>query len=570
VIGGEAGAGIMVSGEMFARACSRAGLNVFGVIEYPSLIRGGHNFYQIRVEEREVFSHINMVDLVVALNKETIDLHKDEVTHNGGIIYDGDEVSLNEGEVRDDIRLYSVPLLKLTKDIGGPKVMMNTVALGASIAVLDYDLKIFENMINEVFKRKGPAIIKVNVKAAKSGYDYIKKNFPNDFKNKLEKVSSEKRMLMSGNQAIALGAIKAGCKFFAAYPMTPASPILHYLAGKERDFGMIVKHSEDEISAMNMIIGAGFAGVRSMTATSGGGFCLMVEALGLGGMTETPLVAVEVQRPGPSTGLPTHQEQGDLKFLLNASQGEFPRILIAPGDIEECFYETFKAFNLAEKYQVPVLILADRYVGESYKTVEKFNGNLKINRGMLLGDKDLKPEFKRHLFTESGVSPRWLPGQKGPVYRTTGNEHDETGLISEDPVIRTKMVDKRMKKLDTAAKEIFGTRFFGPEDADITIIGWGSTKLPIREAMIFLENDGIKVNYLQILYVSPFPTEDVLKVLNSAKKTVLIENNKTAQLGGIIREKTGIDIENKFLKYDGRQFFPSDIYDKVKELLNNG
>jgi len=565
----------MTTGLIFAKVCSRAGLHVFDHTEYPSLIRGGHNTYQVNAGSEEVFSYVRHVDLLVALNRETIERHEEELTHGGGIIYDEDKIPLSkEGLRRKDVKLYPVPLLELAEESGGRSIMINSVALGASVGLIDFDFGMLSLVIRDVFRGKAEETVEFNIKAARLGYDYVKsKGFDKDFGRKLPKVGGKKRMLLTGNEAVVLGAIKAGCKFYAAYPMTPASSILHLMASQERYFNLVVKHTEDEIAAINMVIGASFAGVRAMTATSGGGFSLMSEALGLAAMTETPIVVVLCQRPGPSTGLATRTEQGDMKFVLHASQGDFPRFVIAPGDVEECFYKTIEAFNLAERYQCPVILVLDKYLSESHKTTEKFDvSGVEIDRGLLLSDKELEKigQFKRYKFTETGISPRTIPSQKGGIFTATGNEHDETGYVSEDKIIRTKMMDKRFRKFEQAEREIPEPNLYGSKDAEVTIIAWGSTKGPIKEAVKLLDHDGIKANFLQIMYISPFPSNTVSKTIESSKVTVIVENNKTAQLGGLIGEKTGKEIEHKILKYDGRQFFPTEIYQRIKEVLHNG
>ena len=571
-IGGEAGYGIMTTGLIFAKVCSRAGLRVFDHIEYPSLIRGGHNTYQVRAEVEEVFSHVKHVDLLVALNEEAIDKHQEELAPGGGIIYDRDVIRLSKENLRrEDVKLYHIPLLRLAEESGGRRIMINSVALGASVALIGFDFEIISDVIGDVYRGKAKETIEFNIKAAKLGYDYVKsKSMEKDFRRRLPKVAGKRRMLLTGNEAVGLGAIKAGCKFYAAYPMTPSSSILHFMASQERNFSLVVKHTEDEIAAINMAIGAGFAGARAMTATSGGGFSLMSEALGLAAMTETPIVVVVCQRPGPSTGLPTRTEQGDLKFVLHASQGDFPRFVIAPGDIEECFYKTIEAFNLADRYQCPVILILDKYLSESHKTAEEFDvSGIKIERGLLLSNEELEriEEFKRYEFTETGISPRTIPGQRGGIFTATGNEHDETGYLSEDKTVRTKMMDKRFRKFEQAEKEIPEPKLFGPKDVEVTIIAWGSTKGPVKETMRLLDRDGVKANFLQILYISPFPTNTVSKIIETSKRTVIVENNKTAQLASMIKEKTGKEIEYKILKYDGRQFFPTEIYQRVKEVL---
>ncbi len=574
-IGGKAGEGIMATGLIFSQSCSRGGLHVFDINEYPSLIKGGHNTMQVRVEEREIFSQVKNVNVLVALNKETVFLHKDELSKGGGVIYDSAEV-LDKKEVREDVRLYPVPFMEIIKETGAPLITKNNVALGASIALIDYDFETLAGVIKDTFKRKGEKIINDNISAAKAGYDYVKKNFPSDFDYRLEKIGTAGRMLLTGNDAICMGAIRAGCRFYSAYPMTPASSLLHFMAAQERRFNIVVKHTEDEISAINMAIGAGFTGVRAMCGTSGGGFCLMSEGYGLAGMIEVPLVVIMAMRPGPSTGMPTWSEQGDFKFMLSASQGDFPRPVIVPGNNEECFYLTAEAFNIAEKYQTPVIVLTDKYLAESHKTTEKFDtGRITIERGMYASPDELavlpeKQFFKRYRYTENGVSPRTLPGMKNGLYTATSDEHDEEGNITEEIEERNRMMEKRMQKLEGIAKEVKHPDLVGAKDAEVTIIAAGSTKGPIKEAMLLLEKEGIAVNYLQVLYLNPFPSEKVAKVIDSAKKTTVVENNFTGQLADIIREKTGRSIDKKILKYDGRPFYPEEIYEAVKGMIKHG
>jgi 2-oxoglutarate ferredoxin oxidoreductase subunit alpha len=574
-IGGKAGEGIMATGLIFSQSCSRGGLHVYDINEYPSLIKGGHNTLQVRVEDREIFSQVKGVNVLVALNKESILIHKDELVAGGGIIYESSEV-IEKQELRDDIKLYPVPFSNIIKEIGAQKIMKNNVALGASIALIDYDFDIVAVVIKDTFKRKGDKIITDNTSAAKAGYDYIKKNFKNDFDYKLEKLGEPGRMLLTGNDAICIGAVKAGCKFYSAYPMTPASSILHFMAAQERRFNIVVKHTEDEISAINMAIGAGFAGVRAMCGTSGGGFCLMSEGYGLAGMLEIPIVVILAMRPGPSTGMPTWSEQGDLKFALSASQGDFPRPVLIPGDNEECFYMTQEAFNIAEKYQTPVIVLTDKNLAESHKTTEKFDaGRIPIDRGVYATQQEIaaSPDttfFKRYRFTDNGISPRTIPGTKKGIFTATSDEHDEEGNITESGDNRIKMMQKRMRKMDALAKELKQPELTGPRDADITIIFVGSTKGPVREAVLMLEKDGVKVNYLQILYLNPFPSEKVSSVIDSARKTVVVENNFTGQLADIIKEKAGKDVFHKILKYDGRPFYPEEIHNSIKEVISHG
>jgi len=573
MIGGEAGAGITRSGFLFAKACLRGGLHIFGTNDYQSLIRGGHNFYIARADTEEIYSQADTIDLLLALNKETILLHKDGLVPGGGIVYDGEEIALSDEELgRDDLKLYPVPLKRTVKELEAELITRNTVALGAAMGLLGYDLEILNGVIRDEFKLKAA---EVNVKAAKMGYDYARDHYAKGFKYRLERTSSagKRKMFLTGNEAVGLGAIRAGCKFYAAYPMTPTTPLLHFMAPLDREYGMIVIQVESEIAAINMVAGASFAGVRAMTATSGGGFCLMSEGLGMTGMTETPVVIMLGQRSGPSTGLPTYSAQGDLRFAIHASQGEFPRVVIAPGDVEECFYRTMEAFNLAEKFQIPAILITDKYLVESHGAAEPFDQNrIGIDRGLLLTKDEYrgKEEYKRHKFTEDGVSPRAMPGTRGAIVRTSSDEHDERGYTTEDPELTTKMADKRFKKLDALVKDLENyetTRLYGPPKADVTILGWGSTKGPIREAMKLLSKEGVKVNYLQIVYLSPFPVANVQKTLKSAKKTVVVENNKTSQLSSLIREHVLMTVDHKILKYNGRPFNPRELSQRIKEVL---
>ncbi len=570
-IGGEAGYGIMVTGQIFSRVFSRSGFYVFDYTEYPSLIRGGHNSYQLTISGKETFSLEKSVDLLVALNQETVERHKDDLTPGAAVLYDEEVVKLSPEEFSPkEIKLYPLALAKLAREAGGEKLMRNTVALGASLAIIDDDLEVLEEIIGDVFKRKGKDVVQVNMDVARAGFNYLRRNFSPDFGHKLKKVSSRQRLLLNGSEAIGLGAIKAGCKFFAAYPMTPASGVLHYLASQEERFDLVVKHAEDEIAVINMAAGASFAGVRAMVATSGGGFSLMVEGLGMAAGVETPLVIVEAQRPGPSTGLPTWTGQGDLKFLLSASQGDFPRIVIAPGDVEECFYLTMEAFNIADKYQTPVILVVDKYLTEGHATVGELDASrVKVDRGLLLSEEEMskQEDFKRYELTPSGVSPRSLPSRAGGIFNANSDEHNEYGFSSDDPKVRTAMMDKRMRKSDSLAKELPSPKLHGPKEAQDTIIGWGSTKGPILSALKLLEGEGIEAKFLQLTYLSPFPAKFVKKILEKSRKVIIVENNQTGQLAALIREKTGIEIKLKVLKYDGRPFFPEELGEKLKSAL---
>jgi 2-oxoglutarate ferredoxin oxidoreductase subunit alpha len=375
-------------------------------------------------------------------------------------------------------------------------------------------------------------------------------------------------MLLTGNDALSMGAVKAGLKFYAGYPMTPSSSILNFMAAHEREFGMVVKHAEDEIASIGMAIGASHAGVRAMTATSGGGFALMSEFLGLAGITETPLVVAECMRTGPSTGLPTRTEQADLKFVLSASQGDFPRVVIAPGDPEECFRFGFEAFNLAERLQTPVILLLDKHLSESYWTREPFpTEGMGIDRGEWVDGKSAPRSYKRHLVTESGVSPRVLPGTPEGVYTTTGDAHDEFGHITEEEEpVRTQM-EKRLRKLDLVDTARDGITLHGNPDAGLTLLGWGSSKGVILEAMDDLQAGAIDANFLQVRFMNPFPAEAVAGVLKKASRVLLVEHSASGQLAELVSAKTGITVEDRLLKYTGRQFFRDELTEAIKTKL---
>ena len=375
----------MTTGHMFSKIAVKHGYKIFDYIEYPSLIRGGHNVYEVRVSDEEIYSQEKKVDFLFALNKETYDLHKEEVREGGIIVYNSDNFKLNTGEKERNVAIYSLPLSKIISDIGAQKVMENNVALGATIAILSMEINALYLIIESIFRKKGQEVIDKNKEAAKAGYEYVTKNPPDGFDHKLLPRKAEPQIIATGNEAAGMGAFVGGCQFFVAYPMTPSSALLHIMAMYGEKYGVVVKHAEDEISVMNMAIGASYAGARSMIGTAGGGFSLMVEGLGLAGITETPVVVMVGQRPGPATGMPTWTSQGDLQFVIHAAQDEFPRIVLTPGDINEVFWLTAEAFNLAEIYQTPVFILTDKYLLESHASVPVFELNqVKINRGKLI------------------------------------------------------------------------------------------------------------------------------------------------------------------------------------------
>jgi 2-oxoglutarate ferredoxin oxidoreductase subunit alpha len=569
LIGGEAGQGIMRSGSLLGRALMRGGLHIFGTNDYPSLIRGGHNFYILRASEEEVHSQGDGVDLLIALNDETVRLHISEVYEGGGVIYD-EETGLRREDFREDVNLYPAPLTGIVEEIGGPRVMRNTVALGTAIALVGFDLEVMRGVIRDAFRGR-ERLIEMNLRAVERGYEYAKSRYE-DFNCRVESShGSEGHIMVTGNEAVALGAIGAGCQFYAAYPMTPATPILHYLATHDEEAGMVVLQPESEIAAINMVIGAAYAGVRAMTATSGGGFCLMTEALGLAAMTETPIVVVLNQRPGPSTGMATYTSQGDLLFAIHASQGEFPRVVVGPGDVEECFYLTMEAFNLAERYQVPVIIIADKYLAESHKSTRLFDpSRVGIDRGELLTEWSGDEDYRRYRLTESGVSPRIIPGVKGATMLANTNEHDEYGYATTDPRMVKAMMDKRFKKLEAlrrAIEHLNPVRVYGDEEAEASIVGWGSVKGPALEALKMLRREGVKASFIHLVYLEPFPKEAMERALRGGAPKLLVEMNKTAQLASLIRLHTGHVFDRVLLRYDGRPINPGQITRAVRGVV---
>ena len=534
-IAGAAGEGIKVSGLMLQKTAFRSGFFTYGSTEYPSLIRGGHNTFEVVLSNEPVQSGRVKVNLLVDLTTSTI-------------------ASL------------SFPLADLARQSGN-LLTKNTVALGASCAILNLDLTILKQIISETFGSKDRTVINQNHQAAQLGFDYVTKNY-SDKKLKLEPAQEplKDKIMLCGNEALALGAVAGGMKFYCAYPMTPTTPILHYLAANAQKLNLIVNHAEDEIGVINMAIGAGFGGVRSMVATSGGGFSLMVEGLGLAGVTETPLVIILGMRPGPASGMPTWSGQGDLLFAINAAQDEFPRIVLAPGDPEEAFNLAAKAQNLAEKYQLPVIILSDKNLGEGYYTSRRppaKHTNQRYSLAQNLTGSDDQP-FPRYLVTESGISPRPLPGQPGGVHLANSYEHDELGYATEVSGERIKQMNKRLKKLETilAGNDVLAPQNFGPQTAKTTLLSWGSNKGAILDALPHLSD----TNYLHFSWLWPFPEAQFRALIAHNPRLITIEGNATAQLAKLIAQQTGIIIKDKILKYDGRQFYPEEIIEAVKKL----
>jgi len=563
-IGAQAGAGVMVTGRMLGRCFTRGNYNVLGYPEYPSLVRGGHNAYHVRISEVNITSPISKCDVLLALNKDAIFYHKDVMEEDGMIIYDK-EIDAGEFEIKESVKLLALPIKELLEKAGASPLMANALEIGAALAAIDYPLEMFENVLRDEFSRKGEEVVNKNIAVARAGYEYVKEN-AKPVRN-VKPLSENKKMFLTGNEAIALGAVKAGMKFFAAYPMTPASSILHYLCAHERDFEIIVKQTEDEISAINEAIGANFAGVRAATCTSGGGFALKTESMGLAGLSETPIVVFLAQRTGPSTGMPTWTEQADLRFALHSGQGDFLRVILAPGDVDEAFGLSAEAFNISEKYQIPVILLSDKFLSESVFSTDGF-GEVKIERGKIVKDlPELPPNtrYKRYELTDDCVSPRVLPGTPNGMHVATSYEHDETGFSSESFSMRKKQVDKRAGKLKNLLREIPAPEIYGEKNANITLVTWGSMKLPALEALNRFGNNGKKVNMVHFKYLFPI-TADKIRELKKAQCTVMLENNSTAQFTGILKEYCGWTPDFILLKYTGRPFYAEEIYEEVNRI----
>ena len=564
MIGGEAGQGVQSVGFVLAKALVRGGYEIFADQDFESRIRGGHSFSRVRASAIPVAASIEPVDVLVALNAETIELHRKEVQPGGIIVFDGAKTG---AKVTDGILALDIPIEQIATDTTGNVLMTNTVAAGAALGLLDYDFELLAAVLRQEYGRHGEKVAEANVTAARAGYDFGREHRPARFDLRLAAGKSSGKMLITGHEALALGAMAAGCKFVAGYPMTPTTPILEFLADKGREFGIPVIQAEDEISAANMVVGAAYTGVRAMTATSGGGFCLMVEALSLAGMTETPMVVVLGQRAGPAIGLPTRTEQGELLFALHAGHGEFPRALLAPANAQDAFWSAVKAFNLAEKYQSPVIILTDHDLGNSYFTVNKFDlSKVTIDRGELLsGEAAENPGYKRYAFTESGISPRAFPGQGKALAVADSDEHNEEGHIIEDAATRRLMMDKRMRKHDGLAREISGPFVHHRENPKYNLIGWGSTLGAIEEAATLLEGTGINACVVHLNEVWPFPAEALAKALAGVARNIVIENNVTGQLEKLIRSETGIAADGHVHRYDGRAFTAEYIVDALEK-----
>ncbi|MBG9690851.1 2-oxoacid:acceptor oxidoreductase subunit alpha [Lysinibacillus sp. fkY74-1] len=569
-VGGQQGEGIESTGEIFSMAMNRLGYFLYGYRHFSSRIKGGHTNNKITVRPTEVRAIADDLDILVAFDQETIDVNYKELTENGVILADAkfDPVKPEDSKAP----LFVVPFTEIAAELG-TSLMKNMVAIGATASLLNLEDAVFQNVVDDIFGKKGEEVVQKNMEAITRGRQIMNELLGDRVGAwELSPADGKRRMFMIGNDAVALGALAAGTRFMAAYPITPASEIMEYLIKKLPKFGGTVIQTEDEIAAATMAIGANFGGVRSFTASAGPGLSLMMEAIGLSGMTEQPLVVVDTQRGGPSTGLPTKQEQSDLMAMLYGTHGEIPKVVIAPSTMEEAFFDTIQAFNIAEELQLPVILMTDLQLSLGKQSVEPFDySKIEIRRGKIVID-DLeeaadKAYFKRYEDTEDGVSPRVLPGTLHGIHHVTGVEHDETGKPSEATGNRQTQMDKRFRKLENL-------KFDNPvfvnaphEEADILLVGFNSTRGAIEEVQERLNAQGMKVNHAHVRLIHPFPSAEMAPLVAKAKKVIVVENNYTGQLANIMKMNIGgHDKIATITKYNGTPFLPGELENRVKEL----
>ncbi|BCJ86427.1 2-oxoacid:acceptor oxidoreductase subunit alpha [Effusibacillus dendaii] len=567
-VGGQQGEGIDSTGEIFATALNRNGYYVYGYRHFSSRIKGGHTNYKIRVSTKPRRANADNLDILIAFDQETIDFNAHELRSGGVII--ADEKFKPVPPSGQDIRFYTVPLTKLAEEAGSA-IMKNMVSIGATACILGLPATTFESLISDMFLRKGQKVVDSNMAAIQKGLDYMKEHGGELADFHLQPGDGKQRLFMMGNDAIGLGALAAGARVMPAYPITPASDVMEYLIKKFPKVGGHVIQTEDEIAAITMTIGANFAGVRALTATSGPGLSLMMEAIGLAGMTETPVVIIDTQRGGPSTGMPTKHEQSDMYAVLFGTHGEIAKIVLAPATAEECFYMTIDAFNYAEKYQTPVILITDLALSLAKQSVEPLDfDKIQIDRGKLATEEQLAAVeagklFKRYEFTADNISPRVFPGQKGGIHHVTGVEHIETGRPTEDATVRTKMMNKRLNKVQGELPN--SLTYTGAENPELLVVSVGSTIGVVDEALDRLTQEGKQVAHAHLRVISPFPTETLQKYVDKAKKVLVVENNATGQLRHLMQFFGVKGTFHSQLKYDGNPYVPSEIYSHCKELF---
>lgn len=566
LFGGQAGDGSLTTGDLIATVFKRMGLELYTFKDFPSRIRGGHTNYVIRAGEQRHFGLADMVDAMVAFDLECVEKHIAEMRPGGFVIFDNSTEKLTDAVRRDDVYFYEVPLANIAKQQLGLELVRNTVSLGALGQLIGMDPAIVRGLITKLWERKGEKVVAQNIGAIEAGEQYVKDNFTRPSGYTLHARADGDRLLMMGNDAIGYGALVAGCRFMAGYPITPATDVLEWMAKYAPRYGGIVVQAEDELAAINMTIGAAYAGVRAMTATSGPGQALMTEGIGLAGVVETPIVVVECARAGPSTGMPTKTEQSNLNHIIFSGHGEIPKVVIVPGTVEESFYLTVAAFNLAEKYQLPVFLLTEQALCQSKESIPRLEldgvvvdrGKLVRNGGVTFGD------YKRFAFTDDGVSPRVIPGVEGGMHLAPGSEHNDAGVITEDANNRARMMEKRMRKLESMRADLPKANVLGDPRAGIAFIGFGANRGPIAEAQHRLAMQGTPSRFLQLRTLWPFPEEDVRNFVDGASHIFVVENNLTGQLERLIRYVTGpLPHMHTVRKYNGRPFRPIEIIEAV-------
>ena len=569
-IGGAAGQGVATPGDILAKIFSRRGLHLNAYNAYQSIIRGGHTFLTIRTGTERVNSMGDTLELLIPLNQDTMDRHLRLLTAGGACIYNAD--SIKPGEAAKGVQMCPLPVSTLA-DITKNKVAQNTLAMGAALSMMGVGFQSLEDVLREQFRKKPEAVTTENISIARAGYEYANKNFK-PFDAPLP-MTDKRYAVLSGNAAMAMGGAAGGVKFYSAYPMSPATGVLHWFAANGRKAGIMVRQVEDEISVITMAIGAAHAGVRSMCATSGGGFALMSEGLGLSAMMETPVVVIDCMRAGPSTGVPTKTEQGDLWQMLGAAFGDYPRVIAAPLDIGDCFTLMPEILNIADRFQCPGIVLCDLLLAEGRLSIEAEDLSFtpEIDRGELItatnGAND-KP-YLRYKITESGVSPRAVPGLPGYLHTASSDEHDENGVLISDEYTnhakRRAMMEKRMRKQAGIDAAVPPPALIGPKNADVTLIGWGSTDGVIKEAIEQLAAKGITANQLQIRWLVPLHGDAIVKELKGAKKTIIVENNYSGQFARYLRSETSFVADGHIRKYDGEPFMPHHITEAVQQQL---
>ena len=574
-IGGAAGQGVATPGDIFAKIFSRRGLHLNAYNAYQSIIRGGHTFLTIRTGPEKVTNMGDRLDLLIPLNQDAMNRHLGLLTDGAACIYNAE--TIKPGAAAEGVALCPLPVSKLA-DITRNKVAQNTLAVGAGLSMMGIGFQALEEVLAEQFKKKGEAVVSENVGIARAGYDYASANFK-PFPWPLPMTGNHYAVL-SGNTAMAMGGVAGGVKFYCAYPMSPSTGVLHWMAAHARKANVMVRQVEDEIGVVNMAIGAAHAGVRSMCATSGGGFALMSEGLGMSAMMETPVVVIDCQRAGPSTGVPTKTEQGDLWQMLGAAFGDYPRVLAAPLDIGDCFKIIPEIFNIADRFQCPGLVLCDLLLSEGRLSVDPKDLDFSpvIDRGELIttatpaSGTDGNGGYKRYKITESGISPRAVPGVPGHTHTAATDEHEEDGVLISDeftnPTKRRAMMEKRMRKADGIEAAVPPPALMGPRDAEITLIGWGSTKGVIEEACEILTEQGVSANQLQIRWLVPLHGEAILEILKDSRHTFIVENNYSGQFARYLRSETSYVPNGYIRKYDGEPFMPHHIVEAVKEQLS--